>query len=657
LTVLSPDKIKYLSLLSKSYPSVQAASTEIINLNAILQLPKGTEHFISDIHGEHRFFIHILRNASGSVRKKIEEIFKDELSTEEKSLLAVLIYYPEEKLADLKSQGIVNTQWYKDTLYRLTLVCRKATSKYTRSKVRKALPKDFEYIIDELINTNIKDENKKVYFDGIIQTIIDINRADAFITAMANLIHRMIIDKLHIIGDIFDRGPSAPDIIDSLMHHHNVDIQWGNHDILWMGASLGQPCCIANVMRNCIRYSHFDTLEDAYGINVRPLALFAIEQYRDDPCLSAMPKNLEHAVDSRLMEDANLAAKMHKAIAIIQFKLEGQTILEHPEYKMEHRLFLDTLDTENGTVTIEGKTYQLNDRNFPTIDPADPYALTPEEAQLMYKLQLSFCHSQRLKEHISFLFSKGSIYKSFNGNLMYHGCIPLNPDGSFAQVQFDGRTMCGKEYLDYCDHLCRHAAIGAPDDKERKNGMDFLWYLWCGPKSPLNGKDKMTTFERLFIDDKATWTENRDPYYSFIDDVGVICSILEDFSLSPKYGHIINGHVPVKIKKGESPVHADGKIIFIDGGISKAYQSVTGIGGYTLVSNSVKLFLSQHYPFEASEAIDHNSDMHSILIPIHKYEKRIRIRDTDDGADILEKISELQELLDAYLSGDIPQKG
>ncbi len=653
---LTQEQLKYLELLAQSYPNIQAASTEIINLRAILNLPKGTEHFISDIHGEYECFTHILRNASGSIRRKIEESFGEELPTEQKNLLATLVYYPERKLAELRRAHKLTPEWYRDILYQLVTVCRAATSKYTRSKVRKALPADFQYIIDELINTDERNPNRQEYFERIVDTIIEIERAEAFVIALCQLTQRMIVDKLHIIGDIFDRGSGAALILDDLCKHHNVDIQWGNHDVLWMGAAAGQLCCIANVIRNCVRYNNLDTLEESYGINVRPLAVFAMEQYGTDPCSSFFPRHMAEEDFVPNTHDDMQIAKIHKAITIIQLKLEGQTILAHPEYEMESRLLLDKIDLRRRTVTVDGVQYPMTDCYFPTITPETPYSLTFAEQELMERLQLSFLHSEKLQTHMNFLFKHGGMYKVCNGNLLYHGCVPMTPDGSFAALEVNGCSYQGKALMDYSDKLCRQGAYSKTGSQEQRDGLDFMWFLWCGPKSPLNGKNKMTTFERYFISDKATWTETKDIYYQLSDDPEVAAKILAEFGITSDRARIVNGHVPVKIRKGESPVKAGGKVLIIDGGISKAYQAVTGIAGYTLVSNSHQLFLSEHHPFSGIDSIiNHNSDMHSNMVPVDTYPERIKISDTDEGKVIQRKIDDLLLLLQAYRRGIVNQ--
>ncbi|MEG0752957.1 MAG: fructose-1,6-bisphosphatase [Angelakisella sp.] len=648
---------KYLELLSVGFPTIQTASTEIINLRAILNLPKGTEHFISDIHGEYEVFTHILKNASGSIKRKIDEFFGDSLSEDDRQLLATIIYYPEKKLADIASRGENTHKWYRDILERLVMVCRVATSKYTRSKVRKALPVDFQYIIEELMYTDNFEANKQEYFENILETIIEIDRADQFIIELSQLVQRMIIDKLHIIGDIFDRGSGAHFIMDDLCSHHNVDFQWGNHDILWMGAGCGETSCIANVIRNSIRYNNFDVLEDGYGINVRPLAVFAMEQYHNDPCTPFVPKTVDNVPVGELESNDNqLAAKMHKAICMIQFKLEGQLIKKHPEYQMENRLLLDKIDYSTGKIIIDSVSYQMNDLNFPTVNMEDPYRLTREEEAVMEQLKMSFLHSEKLQKHIKFLFKKGAMYKIYNNNLMYHGCIPLEQDGSFATLTVDGVEYSGKALLDFCDKMCRRGAYSTGEEKDA--GLDFMWFLWCGQLSPLNGKSKMTTFERCFIDDHSCWDEIKNWYYSYINSRITAEMILREFGVTAKCSHIVNGHVPIKILAGESPVKAGGKLLIIDGGISKAYQPITGISGYTLVSNSHQLMLSEHQPFTGVETvISDNVDMHSKNIPVEEYTQRMKISDTDEGRIISGKIEDLEMLLAAYRSGVIKQKG
>ncbi len=647
--------LKYLQLLSQNYPTIQAASTEVINLSAILNLPKGTEHFISDIHGEYEVFLHIVKNASGSIKRKIESCFARSITNEEKDLLATLIYYPVEKLSEQAQKGYCDEEWYRTILIRLVMVCRVVTSKYTRSKVRKALPEDFRYIIDELMYTDNFEINKQEYFDNILNTLIDIGRADSFIIELSTLIQKMIIDRLHIIGDIFDRGSGAHLVMDHLSNIENIDIQWGNHDIVWMAASLGHGASIANVIRNSIRYNNFSCLEEGYGLNIRPLAVFALEQYRDDPCTHFKPKyDKESSKNNIELSNIELATKVHKAITIIQLKLEGQIITHRPEFNMDSRLALRSIDYEKGTVVIDGITYELNDTNFPTVDPKNPHELTDGEKLVMQQLQNSFINNKALEKHVDFLFKKGSMYRVYNDNLLYHGCIPMDNDGSFSIFKYKDEEYSGKSYLDFCDKVCRQAGYGYGKDK--LFGMDFMWFLWCGENSPLNGKKKMTTFERAFIDDKSSWEEPKDHYYDNIESRTAVELILREFNITSRRSHIVNGHVPVKITKGESPLKAGGKLLVIDGGISKAYQAVTGISGYTLISNSYQLLISEHQPFTGIDAvINDNNDMHSKNITVEDYKQRITIENTDSGLAISNRINNLKLLLYAYRNGIIEQ--
>ncbi len=646
---------KFLELLAQTYPSISAASTEIINLRAILNLPKGTEHFLSDLHGEYEAFLHVLKNGSGVIKAKIDSLFGAAITNEERSRLATLVYYPEEKLAHMKTLGENSREWYRVTLYRLMELCRLTASKYTRSKVRKALPSEFGYIIDELLHSNGMDHNKERYYEQIISTIIDTGRADAFIIGVATLIQRLVIDHLHIIGDLFDRGPGAHIILDHLCAYHKVDVQWGNHDVLWMGAAAGQEACVADVIANCIKYNNFYTLEDGYGINVRPLATFAMETYGEDPCSSFLPKHPNDNVGSE--HDEHLAAKIHKAIAVIGLKLEGQAILRHPEYHMDDRLMLKQIDYQKGCVVIDGQSYPLSDANFPTIDPENPYALTQKEAQLVEQLRLSFLHSEKLQRHVKFLYRHGSMYLVCNGNVLFHGCIPMEEDGSFSQVRMAGESLCGRAYLDEADRLVRRGYFGRADSKEKGDCMDFMWYLWCGPKSPLNGKNRITTFERYFVSDKATWEEKKDPYYEISRTPEGAQSILDEFGLTLSRSKIINGHMPVRIAKGESPVKAGGRLLVIDGGLSRAYQPITGIAGYTLIFNSREMVLSEHNPFESVQtAVTQDEDMHSRSVSVQGMTQRIMIHDTDNGRDIAKMVADLEMLLSAYRMGLIKQR-
>ena len=645
---------RYLQRLSDLYPSIAAASTEIINLQAILNLPKGTEHFITDIHGEYEAFDHVLKNGSGSVRRKINEVFGNTLSSKDKQSLAALIYYPKEKMERVKRTETNMDDWYMVNLYRLIEVAKRVASKYTRSKVRKALPKDFAYVIEELITEKVELTDKESYYNEIIMTIIRIGRAEEFIVAISSLIQRLVVDHLHIIGDIYDRGPGPHLIMDKLMNYHSVDVQWGNHDIVWMGAAAGQRACIATVIRNSARYGNLDIIEDGYGINLLPLASFAMRTYGDDPCVRFQLKGK----DRKSQTERELEMQMHKAITIIQFKVEGQTIRRQPSFGLEDRALLHRIDYEKGTITLEGKEYQLLDTNFPTIDPKDPYALSPEEEEVMMRLEHAFTGCERLQEHMRFLLSKGSLYKIHNDNLLYHGCVPLNEDGSLKEVTLFGKSYKGKELYDILDKYVRRGYF-AGDTEEGVNGRDIMWYIWLSPNSPLFGKDKMATFERYFIEEPEAHAEKKNSYYRLIENEEVVGNIMSAFGLDINSldTHIINGHVPVKRKNGESPVKCGGKLMIIDGGFSKAYQSETGLAGYTLIYNSYGLLLVAHEPFESKEAaIENETDIHSERMVIRRVMHRRLVGDTDAGKELREQIEELEVLLAAYRSGEVKEK-
>jgi len=650
-------ELRYLKLLSRQYPNIAEACTEIINLQAILNLPKGTEHFLTDIHGEYESFNHVLKNASGVIKRKIMYVFGDVLSEKDIKSLSTLIYYPEQKLALILKDEENIEDWYKINMHRLIEICRHVSSKYTRLKVRKALPKDFAYIIEELLHERPDRVDKEEYYSEIIKTIIRIGRADEFISAVSKLIQRLVIDRLHIVGDIFDRGPGADIVMDTLMNYHNVDVQWGNHDILWMGAAAGSEACIATVLRICARYVNLDTVEEGYGINILPLATFALDWYKDDECLNFKPK-LEGNMDYS-EKDIKLISQMHKAISIIQFKLEGEIINRRPHFAMQDRLLLNKINYEEGTINLDGKTYKLNDNKFPTINPENPYELIPEEKELVEKLKFSFLNSERLQKHVRFLFAKGSVYLKCNSNLLYHGCIPLNEDFSFKKVKIgaSGREYSGKVYLDRLDVLVREGYFYKNNPAAKLYGMDLTWYLWTGPESPLFGKDKMTTLERYFIDDKETHVENKTTYFKLQDNEDVCNMIFEEFGLNPETSHIINGHVPVKIKKGESPIKANGKLLVIDGGLSKAYQDTTGIAGYTLIYNSYGLLLASHESFESTQkAIEEEQDIISTTMVLEQEVERKRVGDTDVGEELRIQIKDLEMLLDAYRKGIIKEQ-
>ena len=641
---------KYLERLSELYPTISAASTEIINLQSILNLPKGTEHFLTDIHGEYEAFIHVLKNGSGSVKRKIDEVFGNTLSSKDKKALATLIYYPKEKIKQvIKTEENMN-DWYKITLYRLIEICKCVAGKYSRSKIRKALPQDFAYIIEELITEKSESLDKESYYNEIVHTIIRLDRSEAFIVAMSNLIQRLTVDHLHIIGDIFDRGPGPHIIMDRLLKYHSVDIQWGNHDVVWMGAAAGHRACIANVIRNSARYANMDVIEEGYGINLIPLATFANDVYHDDPCeCFKLRGKTDH---SQLEVETDI--RMHKAIAIIQFKLEGQIIKANPEFKMESRLLLDKIDYEKGTINIDGKEYEMLDKYFPTIDPADPYKLSDEEEEIMDRLEKAFMGCEKLQEHARFLLTKGSLYKVFNSNLLYHGCIPLNEDGTFKEVELFGKKFKGKMLYEKLDSYIRKGFF-ALDKKDRENGKNIMWYIWLHENSPLFGKDKMATFERYFIKEKETHKESKNPYYKLIENEKVVDSILTEFGLDVDESHIVNGHVPVK--KGEKPVKCNGKVLDIDGGFAKAYQKETGLAGYTLIYNSYGMILVAHEPFESAEkAILEETDIHSESMTVSRTIFRKYVGDTDAGREIKETIKDLEKLLEAYHSGELSER-
>lgn len=644
-------EVRYLERLAELYPTIGAASTEVINLESIVNLPKGTEHFLTDIHGEYEAFSHVLKNGSGAVKRKIDDVFGNTLSRQDKQSLATLIYYPREKMSRILQTETNREDWYKITLYRLIEVSRRAASKYTRSKVRKALPKEFAYVLEELLTEKADLTDKESYYDAIVQTIIRVGRAKQFIIALSELIQRLIVDHLHIVGDIFDRGPGPHIIMDKLMTYHSVDVQWGNHDCLWMGAAAGQAGCIANVIRICARYGNLDILEDGYGINMLPLATFALNTYADDPCSCFQLKG-GNTYDASEME---INQKMHKAISVIQFKAEGQIIKRHPEFRLEKRNLLHRIDFEKGTIELEGKEYQLLDTHFPTVDPKDPYAFTEQEADIMDRLQRAFLNCGKLQQHMKFLLAKGSLYKVYNNNLLYHGCVPLNEDGTFKAVEIYGKKYKGKALYDILDNYVRKGFVSM-DREERERGRDLMWYIWLHENSPLFGKDKMATFERYFLAEKETHKELKNPYYHFLESEEVMDRILKEFGLA-KGAHIINGHVPVKSKDGESPVKCNGKLLVIDGGFSKAYQKETGIAGYTLIYNSYGLILAAHDPFESTEAaIENESDIHSDSKMVKWVPERKCVGDTDIGRELKEKIRDLEKLLDAYYTGTIAEK-
>lgn len=642
--------LKYLQLLSKNFPTISAASTEIINLEAILNLPKGTEHFLTDIHGEHEAFLHVIKNASGVIRKKVEDIFGHRLRESEKRDLCTLIYYPEEKLKLIQAREKDIDDWYKMILMQLLSVLGNVSSKYTRSKVRKALPNEYSYIIQEMLHEYKTDPNKHFYIQSILSTIVSTGRAEHFVIAMSRLIQRLTIDSLHIVGDIYDRGPGAHVIMELLCDYHNFDIQWGNHDLVWMGAAAGSESCMANVLRMSLRYGNLSTLEDGYGINLLPLATFALETYSEDPCLLFRPKARED--EPVKQKHIKLISQMHKAISIIQFKLEGQLLERNKEFEMDDRRLLHLIDYEKGTISLGGKEYQLRDSHFPTIDPMDPYKLTEDERELVDIMMHYFTHSEKLRKHMRCIYANGSLYLVRNSNLLYHGSVPLNADGSFKKMKIRDVEYSGKKLFDKIDQLVRQAYFEEKKKKEKQYAMDFVWYLWCGPSSPPFDKDRMTTFERYFISEKETHKENKGHYYSLKNNRATCEMILKEFGIEDKVSHIINGHIPVKTGKGESPIKAEGKLLVIDGGYSKAYQQETGIAGYTLIYNSHGLLLIQHQPFESTQkAISEGIDILSETTVLEFSNKRRLVRDTDIGVELMRQIEDITKLLQAYRSG------
>lgn len=649
---------KYLELLSQSFPNITNAVGEVVNLKAILNLPKGTEHFLTDIHGEHEAFNHVMQNASGAIKRKVHDELDNTISFDELEELSTLIYYPEEKIDLIKRVKTHESldNWYKLTIYRLVKVCRAAASKYTRSKVRKALPKDFAYIMEELLQEDEHRFNKKEYYNEIIESLVELERAQHFIVEISYVIKRLTIDHLHIIGDIYDRGAGPDVVMDTLMRHHSLDMQWGNHDILWMGAAAGNAACIANVVRIALRYANMDVLENGYGINLLPLASFSNHTYTNDLCLQFLPKISDD--DCVSDQEITLMTKMHKAISIIQFKLEEALIDNHPEYQMESRQLLKNIDFENGTVTVEKVVYPLNDTFFPTLDPENPSALSDEETTVMDRLIYTFLHSEKLQKHIRFMYAKGSMYKVFNDNLLFHACVLLEEDGSFKVKQVGEHYYSGKSLMDKYDEMAREAFFGNSDKDLSHTGTDFLWFLWCHMDSPLFGKNKMATFERYFINDKTPHTEYYSPFYSLIDEDDTLArKILIEFGVDPEEGHLINGHIPVKTTSGESPIRANGKQLVIDGGFAKAYQKTTGIAGYTLTYNSYGLILISHDPFESVEkAIAEGVDIHSTLMVVEKTLERKRVRDTDNGKELMNQVADLEMLIAAYRKGIIKEK-
>ena len=652
----TPEQLHYLRLLSKQYPTVQAAGTEIIRLQAILNLPKPTEHFMSDIHGEHEAFLHILNSGSGEVKEKLEELFGNSMTQRDRNDLATLIYYPGSKLALVADEEENLEEWYRLTIHRLVDLCRYVSTKHTRAKVRTYMNPDYEQILDELIHLAEEGGSRRDQYENIINTIIQIGQAADVIKAICNVIKSLVVDQLHIVGDIFDRGPRADIVMDSLMNSHNVDIQWGNHDVLWMGAASGSRTLVATVLSNSIRYNNLDVIETGYGISLRPLSIFANEVYKDCNTDQFKVKLTGTDADQYTEKDKLLSARMYKAITIILFKLEGQKVRRRPEFGMEDRLLLDKVDYQTKTITIGGKVYPMLDCDFPTVDPGNPYELTEEENHVIDQLTDSFRNSEKLQKHIRFLYSKGGLYKIMNGNLLFHGCIPMNPDGSLMTFTIGGKERSGKRFLDYAEKTARKAYYDKRGSAERQFGMDFLWWLWSGRNSPIFGRDRMTTFERRFIADESTWTEPKNAYYTYYQDVTVVENLLAEFGLTGDHCHIINGHVPVKTKKRESPIKGGGKLIVIDGGFSRAYQATSGIAGYTLIYNSRHYRIVSHQPFHGKwNAIHKNDDIQNESEVFEKMETRMRVSQTDEGSELQTRVHDLMLLLEAYRTGAVTE--
>ena len=653
----TPEELHYLRLLGKQYPTVQAASAQIINLQAILNLPKGTEHFISDIHGEYEAFTHILNSCSGVVKEKLDEIFGTSMSQHDRNELATLIYYPEEKLALVAKEIDDMDEWCRITLYRLIELCRWVAAKYTRSKVRHALPKGgYADIIDELLHTRYEDPDKRDYYDNIISAIIETGQANDLIEAVADVIKRLAVDQLHIVGDIYDRGPRADVVMEQLMEHHSVDIQWGNHDVLWMGAACGSKVLVATVLSNSIHYNNLDVIETGYGISLRPLSIFANEVYKDCDTHRFSVKLTDLDGGQATEKDKILSARMYKAITVMLFKLEGQLLQRRPEFGMDDRLLLDKVNYEAKTITIGDVTYDLDDCDFPTVDPADPYKLTEDEQLVIEQLTVSFRRSEKLQRHIRFLYSKGGLYKVHNGNLLFHGCIPMTEDGQLMQFTIGGKVRSGKEFLDYAQNAARRAFYAKRGTPERQFGMDFLWWLWAGRNSPIFGRDRMTTFERRLIKDESSWTEPKNAYYTWYNDPAVCDMLLKEFGLEGPHCHIVNGHVPVKTKKGESPIKGGGKLIVIDGGFCKAYQPTSGIAGYTLIFDSHNIRIVSHQPFAGRrDAVRNDHDIASKTLIFEYMESRLRVSETDQGRELQAQVDDLRELLIAYQSGAVTE--
>ena len=650
----SDEHLRYLRLLSQKYQTVAAAASEIIRIEALLRLPKGTEHFMSDLHGENEAFVHILNSASGVIREKIDTVLGTGVPAEERAELATLVYYPNQKLPELKARQRDLHAWYRMTLLRLIDLCRFVSSKHTRDHVRRCLPQNCGYILDELLHAHFEDHDKDQYYGEIIESIIRYDRADAYIIRFCEVIKRLAVDRLHIVGDLFDRGPRPDRILDSLMAHHQVDIQWGNHEVVWMGAAAGSPICICTVLKTTLAYHNHAMLEDCYGINLRHLQRMAEQFYGNDDLTIWMPHtDLERGPYTPGM--LHRCAVMHKAVTILMLKMECKVIDRNPDFKMQGRDYLRCIDWEKKTVRIGDKEYPLRDTSFPTVDPKDPAALNDDERLVLHKLVESFRQSQKLQEHVEFLYAKGSVYHIENGNLLYHGVVPMTQKGTFAVERFEGHTYSGRALMDYCDERARRGYFAPEGSAARRSGQDFLWYLWCGKLSPLFGRSAMTTFERLYVEDKSTHTEKKDPYYTWYNEEAVCRRILAEFGL-PGTSHIVNGHVPVQEKNGESPLKGGGRLVVIDGGFCRAYHEKTGIAGYTLVYSSRTMSLRTHQPFVSAEkAVNENIDIISQKNILETENHRILVEETDEGENLRERVHDLKQLVRAYQLGWIKE--
>lgn len=653
---ISTERLRHLKLLAEKYPTITSASSEMIRLEALLRLPKATEHFMSDLHGEHEAFTHILNSASGVIREKIDRVLGETATQQERADLATLIYYPAQKLPELKAEQTDLNAWYTHVLLQLIELCRLVSSKHTRHHVRAVLPKDCAHIMDELLHAHFEDHDKDLYYGEIVSSLLRYHQADQYILDLCEVVKRLAVDRLHIVGDLFDRGPRPDVIMDRLYAHHDVDFQWGNHDVVWMGAAAGSALCILTVLKTTLAYNNVDTLERGYGIPLRCLEHYAEEYYADSPLERWYP-HADPRFTNTKPDNLRRVARMHKAVTVLMLKLEAEVIDRNPDFGMQQRDYLRRIDYSRGTVLCKGVEYPLLDTDFPTVDPTDPVRLLPREQEIIAQLQHAFQESEKLQRHVQFLFAHGSVYRCVNGNLLYHGAVPMEADGTFAQVTFGGEIYSGKRWFDCCDRLARMGYLSPEGSWQRQMGQDFLWYLWCGAHSPIYGRSAMTTFERIYIADPRTHKEIKNPYYHLINQRETADRILEAFGLTAESSHIVNGHVPVRAIEGENPVKGGGKLIVIDGGFCNAYHQKTGIAGYTLVFNSRGLTLRTHQPFESTEkAIHEDNDIHSRSETIYQAPRRILVSDTDEGIEKRALIEDLQALVDAYASGQLRER-